>query len=144
MYSCISLRCSLFLPVNADLSAITGVRLTEASPLLHKIAQRFTDFNDVQSLAVYLLEDIDQGGLAFIASLSSPGTHLPPSQMALSVFHKWCRRNPSDAFGGRLLEVLEKENVHPAAAHHFRHELLPDVKSSKRLTLLSMVKMKVC
>ena len=145
MYSCISLRCFLYIPVDADLSTITGVRLNdEASPLLHKIAEHFTDFNDVQSLAVYLLEDIDQGGLAFITNLSSPGTHLPPTKMALSVFQKWCRRKPSDAFGGRLLEVLEKENVHPSAAHHFRHELLPDVTSSKRLTLLSVVKLQVC
>ena len=113
------------------MSTCAGVRLTEASPVLREIAQHFTVFNDVQSLAVYLLEDIDQGGLPFITSLSSPGTHLPPSKMALSVFQKWCRRKPSDAFGGRLLEVLEKNNVHPSAAQHFKQELLPDVKSSK-------------
>ena len=125
------MRCFLYLPVDADVSTCTGVHLTEASPVLREIAQRFTDFNDVQSLAVYLLENIDQGGLPFIASLSSPGTHLPPSKMALSVFQKWCRRKPSDAFGGQLLEVLEKENVHPSAAQHFKQELLPDIKSSK-------------
>ena len=125
------MRYFLYLPVDADLSTCTGVRLTEASPVLREIAQHFTVFNDVQSLAVYLLEDIDLGGLAFITSLSSPGTHLAPSKMALSVFQKWCRCKPSDAFGGRLLEVLEKKNVHPYAAQHFKPELLPDVQSSK-------------
>ena len=101
-----------------------GIRLDERRPLLLEIAQEFSTEQSVRALATYLLENVGQGGVAFLSQLKKPGALLSPPLAASKVLREWVKRKPEEAYGKRLLEVLDKQSVNRAAALKFRDQLL--------------------
>ena len=101
-----------------------GCRLVDGKPLLLEIAQEFSTEQSVRALATYLLENVGQGGVAFLSQLKEPGALLSPPLAASKVLREWVKRKPEQAYGKRLLEVLDKQSVNRAAALKFRDQLL--------------------
>ena len=101
-----------------------GCRLVDGKPLLLEIAQEFFTEQSVRALATYLLENIGQGGVAFLSRLRADGALLDPQLAASKVLREWVKRKPEEAYGRRLLQVLDKPSVNKVAALKFKHQLL--------------------
>ena len=95
-----------------------GCRLVDGKPLLLEIAQEFSTEQSVRALATYLLENIGQGGVAFLSRFRADGALLDPQLAASKVLREWVKRKPEEAYGQRLLHVMDKPSV------KFKHQLL--------------------
>ena len=93
-------------------------------PLLLEIAQCFSSDASVRGLATYLLKDVGQGGPAFLSRLKEDGARLDPQIAAHKVLCEWVKRQPREAYGKRLLAVLDQPGVNKTAAFDFKDELL--------------------
>ena len=60
-------------------------RLVDGKPLLLEIAQEFSTEQSVRALATYLLENVGQGGVAFLSRLRADGALLDPQLAASKV-----------------------------------------------------------
>ena len=128
---CLSSLLSIFTHSADEPDSSNGCRLLDGKPLLLEIAQEFFTEQSVRSLATYLLENVGPGGVAFLSRLKEDGALLDPQLAASKVLREWVKRKPDQAFGKRLLQVLEKPSVNKVAALKFRNQLLCSWKSGE-------------
>ena len=97
-----------------------GLSLLPGDPILLELSSYFTSDREVIGLATFLLENLGQGGRAFVENLPSQSA----TMKAHAVLEEWAKRKPEEAFGKTLLSVLYNRMVNPSAARLFENRLL--------------------